>query len=123
VVKRAFLLMLVVASLASCDPVCDIARVKVVASDGRTGVPCVVELQDADTPLRRPYSGGPKTQTGAVFTEHTYRSSGRYRLALACEGYLLSATAAFDWRLRGMGCGQLTDLGAITVVLEPRVGR
>jgi hypothetical protein len=105
----------IVASVIACDPVCNIARVKVIASDGRAGVPCVVELQDADGPLKPPYRGGPKTHTGAVFTERTYRGSGRYRLAFACEGYRLSATPEFGWTLEGRGCGRVNDLGVITV--------
>jgi len=122
-VRRVLLLIVVLAGLASCDPVCDIARIRVVASDGRIGVPCVIELQRADTPLQPPYGGGPKTVSGAVFTERTYRNSGKYRLALACERYALAATADFDWRLEGMGCGQMRDLGVITIVPERPAGR
>jgi hypothetical protein len=103
------------AGMSACDPVCDIARVAVVASDARAGVPCVFELQRSENAPQPPFSHGPKGQTGAVFTLHTYRSSGTYRLAAQCEGYALATTPTFEWRLEGMGCGRVAELGTITV--------
>jgi hypothetical protein len=78
----------------------------------------VFELQGAATPPKQPYRGGPKGQTGAVFTLHTYRNSGTYRLAAQCEGYSLATTLTFEWNLKGMGCGTVAELGVITATPE-----
>ena len=99
---------------------CDLARGRVKASDGANGAPCVLEVQRADGSLRAPYQGGPQTRTGEAFVLHTYRGSGRYRVAVQCAGYAVAESEPFVWELRGLTCGACAELVTITVTALPQ---
>jgi hypothetical protein len=116
-VQRFFAIVVFGTGAVACDPVCDIVRIRPVASDGRHGVPCVFDLQDAEA-MALPYLGGPRGATGEVFLLRTYSPSGVYRVALKCEGYRPAFSQTFGWKLGGMGCGALQDVGPVPVMLE-----
>jgi hypothetical protein len=100
--------------LVACDPVCDIARLRVTTADRKHGVPCAFEFQsdaDGDAHAR----SEPNGKTGEDFVVHTYSPSGRYAIAVQCLGYKTTRTSVFEWKLNRMGCGKCVELGTITV--------
>jgi hypothetical protein len=77
-------------------------------------VPCSVELQHAEAPVTAPHRHT-VTHTGEDFTVHTFRPSGRCRVAIDCEGYALATTRDFDCALKHMGCRECVHLGEVRV--------
>jgi hypothetical protein len=100
--------------VVGCDPVCDVVRLELAASDGKAGIPCRIEMQrEGENAI---VDHEPNARTGTAFLEHTYAASGRYRMAVDCQGYAAQTTPSFEWHLNRMGCGACADLGRIVVV-------
>jgi hypothetical protein len=113
--SRLALMLVLAGTPLACHGVCEVVRVKTVASDGRVGVPCVIELQHADQPASAPFPVGTGGLTGGLFILHADSPTGRYRLAAQCEGYRLAFSPPFEWKRASTGCGEPVDLGSLVV--------
>jgi hypothetical protein len=117
-VSRLALMLVLAGTPLACHGVCEVVRVKTVASDGRAAVPCVTELQHAEQPASAPRPGGTGGVTGGLLVLHANNPTGRYRLAVQCEGYRLAFSPPFEWKRASTGCGEPADLGSLVVTAD-----
>lgn len=84
----------------SCDPSSDIARLRAVTADGKRGVPCKLTLL---LEINR-YAAGEEAHYLAHFLDESgktdelhvvnaFAPSGRYLMAVQCEGYEMASYA------------------------------
>ncbi len=99
------------------DPVCEIARGRIVAEDGHSGLPCRLNIlmQPEGSQNRRPILRRPRAvTTGHDFSLQTFCPSAKLNVTIACEGYAPYESQTFD-RQQGASCGPTIDLGTVTI--------
>jgi len=96
------------------DRVCEVARGRIVAEDGRAGLPCTLNvlMQPEGATDKKPFALGPRAvTTGHDFSYRTFGPSGKVNVTIACEGYASYESQTFVRQQ----CGPTIDLGTVTI--------
>jgi hypothetical protein len=99
------------------DRVCEIARGRIVAEDGRADLPCTLNvlMQPVGATDPRPIPLGPRAvKTGHDFSYRTFCPSAKLNVTIACEGYAPYESQTY-FREQGAFCGPTIDIGTVTV--------
>ena len=94
------------------EPVCEIARGKVVAEDDRRRVPCSVEVLLQRPPLDPIPLGKREIRTDEAFSYRTFAPTGTVHVAVACDEYVAYTSEPFVRDQRAM-CPPVIDVGTV----------